>query len=234
MYEALIAKRMPYITHTFSEIRLLDTDTLISHIENFQYILNQPRDMCIVPENSSNIFIDTAKAFGKVDQYKYFKCMIMIFALILIAMIPKIVSEMMKIIREEERERESIRRREHDFLQAVLNHEEAEEEEQRQIEYVNDEFLKLQLTRNEGTPPTVNKKYSHECSICLQDFASENPVVMTTCEHFFHRDCITQWTSHTCPLCRSPCQIVDDVNFAPFLQAFNQIIIQKYLEDQKK
>ncbi|KZV56442.1 hypothetical protein F511_08340 [Dorcoceras hygrometricum] len=46
------------------------------------------------------------------------------------------------------------------------------------------------------------------CSICLDDFEinpnTERPVNELPCEHYFHKDCISEWLqrNYTCPLCR--------------------------------
>mmetsp|Transcript_9173 Transcript_9173/g.23553 ORF Transcript_9173/g.23553 Transcript_9173/m.23553 type:complete len:369 (-) Transcript_9173:112-1218(-) len=46
---------------------------------------------------------------------------------------------------------------------------------------------------------------SPSCSICLEDFEAENPIVKTkACKHVFHRQCLKGWlqVNRTCPLCR--------------------------------
>ena len=51
------------------------------------------------------------------------------------------------------------------------------------------------------------------CPICLRDISC-NDCMMTSCEHFFHPECLRQWLSvcedqnnaTTCPVCRSPFQ----------------------------
>jgi hypothetical protein len=54
---------------------------------------------------------------------------------------------------------------------------------------------------------------SSECLICLTEVRTqvgEQPVVVTQCGHFFHRDCLGTWMvssgmsmSNTCPTCRT-------------------------------
>lgn len=51
------------------------------------------------------------------------------------------------------------------------------------------------------------------CPICLREITS-NDCMMTSCEHFFHPECLKQWlivcenqnNATTCPVCRSPFQ----------------------------
>ena len=44
-----------------------------------------------------------------------------------------------------------------------------------------------------------------DCSVCLEYFNAESQILSTTCDHFFHAECINSWMSagtQTCPLCR--------------------------------
>ena len=44
------------------------------------------------------------------------------------------------------------------------------------------------------------------CSICLDNLNNgENPYIIKSCGHYFHRQCIFQWfaKSNTCPYCRN-------------------------------
>merc|ERR1712087_250274 len=46
---------------------------------------------------------------------------------------------------------------------------------------------------------------SSACSICLENFDTEHPIVKTkSCKHLFHRQCLKGWlqVNRTCPLCR--------------------------------
>lgn len=65
---------------------------------------------------------------------------------------------------------------------------------------------------------------SSECSICLTEVrmqVGEQPVVVTECGHFFHRDCLGTWVvssgmsmSNTCPTCRTVlCKSRERVHF---------------------
>jgi hypothetical protein len=41
------------------------------------------------------------------------------------------------------------------------------------------------------------------CPICLEEYDSENPNIITRCEHHFHLSCILEWMerSDACPIC---------------------------------
>uniref|UniRef100_A0A2P2Q6N5 RING-type E3 ubiquitin transferase n=1 Tax=Rhizophora mucronata TaxID=61149 RepID=A0A2P2Q6N5_RHIMU len=41
------------------------------------------------------------------------------------------------------------------------------------------------------------------CPICLEDYDTENPKLITKCEHHFHLSCLLEWMerSETCPIC---------------------------------
>ncbi|CAM0884666.1 unnamed protein product [Alopecurus aequalis] len=43
-----------------------------------------------------------------------------------------------------------------------------------------------------------------ECTICFDGLEQESAVELPSCEHVFHRRCITKWlsTARTCPICR--------------------------------
>lgn len=46
------------------------------------------------------------------------------------------------------------------------------------------------------------------CPTCFEDYDTENPRIVTKCNHQFHLSCILEWMerSHTCPIC---CQEMD-------------------------
>ncbi|XP_022880859.1 E3 ubiquitin-protein ligase RNF115-like [Olea europaea var. sylvestris] len=41
------------------------------------------------------------------------------------------------------------------------------------------------------------------CPTCLEEYDSENPKIITKCDHHFHLACILEWMerSDTCPVC---------------------------------
>ena len=44
----------------------------------------------------------------------------------------------------------------------------------------------------------------NECSICLETFINEEPLVQLKCKHIYHTHCIDDWLGRkeNCPLCR--------------------------------
>ncbi|XP_042377801.1 probable E3 ubiquitin-protein ligase RHB1A [Zingiber officinale] len=50
------------------------------------------------------------------------------------------------------------------------------------------------------------------CPICLEDYDTENPRILTKCEHHFHLSCILEWMerSDTCAIC-DQIMIIDNV-----------------------
>ncbi|PVF98691.1 hypothetical protein CPB86DRAFT_806709 [Serendipita vermifera] len=49
-------------------------------------------------------------------------------------------------------------------------------------------------------------KWVAQCSICLDEFATEDVCITLECTHFFHQPCVREWfrSASTCPLCRYP------------------------------
>lgn len=45
----------------------------------------------------------------------------------------------------------------------------------------------------------------HECCICMSDFLAEETIVVTECQHVFHKRCCQEWLrqARTCPVCRT-------------------------------
>lgn len=79
----------------------------------------------------------------------------------------------------------------------------------------NQDEVMLPLT-NDALNNLVEKKYSEienndkfpECSICREKFESDMIVKILPCNHWFHKECITEWLTkyhHKCPLCRQSC-----------------------------
>ncbi|XP_059651377.1 probable E3 ubiquitin-protein ligase RHB1A isoform X2 [Cornus florida] len=58
------------------------------------------------------------------------------------------------------------------------------------------EFLKSDVSIS----PTEEEDF---CPTCLEDYDSENPRIITKCNHHFHLSCILEWRerSDTCPIC---------------------------------
>lgn len=53
--------------------------------------------------------------------------------------------------------------------------------------------------------PILKFEGRSECYICFEKFKMEENVLVLTCKHYFHRNCIIQWLRHqlTCPVCRA-------------------------------
>ncbi|GLT46585.1 hypothetical protein SLA2020_203290 [Shorea laevis] len=52
-------------------------------------------------------------------------------------------------------------------------------------------------------PKVSTTEEEDACPICLDEYDSENPKLITKCEHHFHLSCILEWMerSDTCPIC---------------------------------
>ncbi|XP_054782591.1 RING-H2 finger protein ATL51-like [Prosopis cineraria] len=48
------------------------------------------------------------------------------------------------------------------------------------------------------------KTKEEQCSVCLESFEDNDDVLVTPCNHIYHRKCIVHWflVSSMCPLCR--------------------------------
>lgn len=74
----------------------------------------------------------------------------------------------------------------------------------------NLEDIKLTISKEElNKIPLSNfseiKTDEKECSICLDEFESKDPIRMISCHHLFHSKCIDKWLSennYKCPICR--------------------------------
>jgi len=56
--------------------------------------------------------------------------------------------------------------------------------------------------RHEMVPDDLKKD---TCSICLDEFQLETNLIILTCKHVFHEECITAWLKQhgNCPTCRN-------------------------------
>ena len=50
------------------------------------------------------------------------------------------------------------------------------------------------------------KRLARECSVCLESMKRGPPLVQTSCDHVYHRRCLSRWIaiSACCPECRTP------------------------------
>ncbi|KAJ2803032.1 hypothetical protein H4R20_003050 [Coemansia guatemalensis] len=70
-----------------------------------------------------------------------------------------------------------------------------------------------QLPRRKITPEEAAAKI--ECGICMDEYKSEEEVMILPCKHFYHLECIDHWLkmNGTCPICRT--RIDDKAESAP-------------------
>lgn len=65
--------------------------------------------------------------------------------------------------------------------------------------------LELSGELKKPSEPIVKSLLEEEdaCPTCLEEYDSENPKIITKCEHHFHLACILEWMerSDTCPVC---------------------------------
>jgi len=67
----------------------------------------------------------------------------------------------------------------------------------------------LQKIKNTGKVKDENFIKGHNCSICLEEIKEAKHCYQTSCQHYFHQQCIKEWfktfknnKSPKCPLCR--------------------------------
>ena len=86
-------------------------------------------------------------------------------------------------------------------------------EESRQINQDNEQCMKrfslvsISHDDSESQRKVINPNKDNEtsqCTICLEDFMDQTDVLVTSCDHAYHKMCIINWLekSHMCPLCR--------------------------------
>lgn len=74
--------------------------------------------------------------------------------------------------------------------------------------------VKIVSTKDEISAMNV-KKYgdiknenftkSRQCNICLEDYQDDEEILLLKCNHYYHKDCITNWISkesNKCPICK--------------------------------
>ncbi|WOL18239.1 putative E3 ubiquitin-protein ligase RHB1A [Canna indica] len=59
------------------------------------------------------------------------------------------------------------------------------------------------ITEDDVNKPISTPDEEDVCPICLEEYDSENPRIVTKCEHHFHLSCILEWMerSDTCAIC---------------------------------
>lgn len=73
----------------------------------------------------------------------------------------------------------------------------------KQLETVSYDAALFAHDGNDDSKPPV------ECCICTETFFPESEIKRTTCQHYFHGECLGKWlrVSTTCPLCRTDLQV---------------------------
>ena len=59
------------------------------------------------------------------------------------------------------------------------------------------------------TQSMLDKGEQKKCSICLEDFEVGTKIIYLPCFHYYHSECIENWTKNSdkCPLCNLPIKI---------------------------
>lgn len=63
--------------------------------------------------------------------------------------------------------------------------------------------LMVALDKVKSKVNTISEDDEDVCPICLEEYTSENPRIVTKCSHHYHLSCIYEWNerSETCPVC---------------------------------
>lgn len=56
----------------------------------------------------------------------------------------------------------------------------------------------------------------YSCAICLDTLPNYHPTTTLSCDHIFHRDCISRWNNYSCPLCRAESVGAIDYDFSEY------------------
>jgi len=67
----------------------------------------------------------------------------------------------------------------------------------------NREEMKFDSSKYKDFNVNVGEK-EKSCCICLIDYEEDDDVSLVRCNHYFHTDCIKEWTTYktSCPVCR--------------------------------
>jgi len=51
---------------------------------------------------------------------------------------------------------------------------------------------------------SIDEELNDYCSICLDKYVKDDRLILLSCNHYFHEDCLLPWIDHnnTCPHCR--------------------------------
>ncbi|XVF52929.1 hypothetical protein PTKIN_Ptkin05aG0057600 [Pterospermum kingtungense] len=79
---------------------------------------------------------------------------------------------------------------------------ESDREAQPDTEIESPKELEVELSKSVESIMSI-KEEEDVCPTCLEEYDTENPKIITKCEHHFHLACILEWMerSDTCPVC---------------------------------
>jgi hypothetical protein len=78
-----------------------------------------------------------------------------------------------------------------------------------------------------------DSKPEPECCVCTEPFDICRPIKRTTCQHYFHEECLGKWLrySTTCPLCRNDLEEGDEAKEIRVLRARFPLLDQETAQD---
>ena len=92
-----------------------------------------------------------------------------------------------------------------------------------------DRFI-VELERHVDKEARVFKKglgYDDCCCICLDEFENADVVLILSCNHQYHVNCIKAWHVNACPQCKGPI-VMDGVGIRLNI-GLNTMILQSYV-----
>ncbi|KAJ0106617.1 hypothetical protein Patl1_17693 [Pistacia atlantica] len=78
-----------------------------------------------------------------------------------------------------------------------------ESESKTEANFEPESAKELEVELSKSIEPVVSVIEEDVCPTCLEEYDTENPRIITKCEHHFHLACILEWMerSDTCPVC---------------------------------
>ncbi|XP_031259486.1 probable E3 ubiquitin-protein ligase RHB1A [Pistacia vera] len=78
-----------------------------------------------------------------------------------------------------------------------------ESESKTEANFEPESVKELEVELSKSIEPVVSVIEEDVCPTCLEEYDTENPRIITKCEHHFHLACILEWMerSDTCPVC---------------------------------
>jgi hypothetical protein len=147
-------------------------------------------------KNDSNLiryFTDESSEEESSEDEEYFYCI----SLITRADILRLSYEEILASEDDSEEDETISRNDSERLVA-------RNDSERLTDVLRSEPIDLLQSETTAKNETVQKR-NEECSICLGEYEKEEDAVKISCDHVFHKTCLSEWEkndNNTCPLCR--------------------------------